>query len=179
MEDIMEPDLEDLIESKLTSCINAMHNGEGIVLPNTASILSRSPLLLDSESGEYQTFVRYVADVTDTPPKSEVIARVESVISSGLLCHVYHSELPDPIIRVYVPISVHPEDIQERLSSIVQNDLIRIECVNRKGSLSDKIITSIGKFLELVKRPEQKKELPKKLPAPEDEDLYDAIGNKL
>jgi len=180
MEDITKPDLEGLIEKKTNTSLHNIHNGEGIVLPNTAKILSRSPLLLNSINSEYQTVVRYIANVTDTPPNSTIVARVESVISSGIICHVYHNDIPEPIIRAYVPISIHSSRDQERLSTIVQNDLIRIKCVNRKGSLSDKIITTIGSFVDLVKRSEpEKEELPKELPAPEDEEKYDDAGNKL
>ena len=106
MEDIVSVDIQSLIEERARKEITTYHNGEGIVLPDTISVLTRSPLALNSKDSTYRVIVRYKANVADTPNGSEFNTKVESVLSSGLLCHVYHAELPNPIIRVYVPLTI-------------------------------------------------------------------------
>jgi hypothetical protein len=115
----------------------------------------------------------------DTPTGSLLNARVESVLSSGLLCQVYHPELPNPIVRVFVPLTVHSQDDQVRIGSIRKNDIVRLETINRKGSLADRIITTIATFVDLVERPDDVREEAKEepLPAPADESEYDARGD--
>ena len=177
MEDIMSVDLHTFIVERVKKEVETLHNGEGIVLPDTLSILTRSPLRLNPKDSTYTVIVRYKCQVTDTPSGSEANAVVEGVLSSGLLCHVYDSRLPNPLIRVYVPIAIHTSEDQERITSIQKDDIIRIQSINRKGSYADKIITTIGTFIDLVSRPKGKTTEPVALPAPDDEVKYDAGGD--
>lgn len=177
MEDIMSVDLHTFIEERVKKEVETLHNGEGIVLPDTISILTRSPLRLNPKDSTYTVIVRYKGHVADTPNGSEVNAVVEGVLSSGLLCNVYDKRLPNPLIRVYVPISIHNIKDQERITSIQKDDIIRVRSINRKGSFADKIITMIGTFVDLVSRPKQKTVEPTSLPAPANEAKYDAGGD--
>ena len=177
MEDIMSVDLHTFIEERVRKEVETLHNGEGLVLPDTISILTRSPLRLNPKDSTYTVIVRYKGQVTDTPNGSETNAVVESVLSSGLLCNVYDSRLPNPLIRVYVPISIHTSKDQERIASIQKDDIIRVRSINRKGSYADRIITMIGTFIDLVSRPTPKTVEPTSLPAPANESEYDAGGD--
>ena len=177
MEDIMSVDLHTFIEERVKKEVETLHNGEGIVLPDTLSILTRSPLRLNPKDSTYTVIVRYKCQVTDTPNDSEVNAVVEGVLSSGLLCHVYDPRLPNPLIRIYVPIATHTSENQERITSIQKDDIVRIRSINRKGSYADRIITTIGTFVDLVSRPKGKTIEPVSLPAPYDETKYDAGGD--
>lgn len=177
MEDITSADIHSLIEERVSKEVVSYHNGEGIVIPESVSVLTRSPLLLNPKDSTYRVIVRYSAVVTDTPNGAEVSAVVESVISSGLICHVYDSRLPNPLIRVYVPIMVHTEADRERIAGILKNDIIRVRSINRKGSYADTIITMIGVFVDLVSRPDVVPDVPDVLPAPADESEYDARGD--
>lgn len=179
MEHIMTTDIQSLIETKISKDLESYHNGEGIVLPGTVSIISRSPLILSPKDSTYKVVVRYKTNVVDVPHGAEVNARVESILSSGLICHVYDPKVTTPLVRAYIPIIVHNENDQERLKSILKNDIIRIRSINRKGSYADKIITMIGTFVDLVERPDptDNDEPLKALPAPANESVYDAKGD--
>jgi hypothetical protein len=177
MEDIVSVDIQSLIEERARKEITTYHNGEGIVLPDTISVLTRSPLALNSKDSTYRVIVRYKANVADTPNGSEFNAKVESVLSSGLLCHIYHAELPNPIIRVYVPLTIHTDADQERIGNIRKNDIIRVRSINRKGSYADRVITTIATFVDLVRRPEEEMVEPDAFPAPANESEYDAKGD--
>jgi hypothetical protein len=179
MENIVSVDLQSFIEEETQKKVSLYHNGEGIVLPDSVSILSRSPLILNPKDSTYNVIVRYKGKVVDTPNGSMFNARVESVLSSGLLCHVYHTKVSSPLIRVYVPLTVHTSAEQMRIGTIRKNDIVRVKSINRKGSLSDKIITTIATFIDLVERPDEEIEpvSTKSLPAPADESKYDAGGD--
>jgi hypothetical protein len=177
MEDIMSVDLHTFIEERVKKEVETLHNGEGIILPDTLSILTRSPLRLNPKDSTYTVIVRYMGQVVDVPSGSEVNAVVEGVLSSGLLCHVYDPRLPNPLVRAYVPIAIHTSEDQERITSIQKDDIVRIRSINRKGSYADKIITMIGMFVDLVSRPKAKTTEPGTLPAPANETKYDAGGD--
>lgn len=177
MEDIAITTIDDILIEKIKDILTSNHNGEGIILPDSISIVSRSPLRLNASDSTFTVIVRYKATVADTPSGSEFNAKVESVISSGLICHVYHERLAAPIIRAYIPISIHTDDDRKRIQSILKNDIIRIKSVNRKGSLADKIITTLGSFIDLVKRPEATEDKPIPVLAPADEGEYDREGD--
>lgn len=177
MEDIMSVDLYTLIEDRVKDKVEKLHNGEGIVLPDSLSILTRSPLRLNQKDSTYTVIARYQCRVTDTPNGSEVNARVEGVLSSGLLCHVYDPRLPNPLIRAHVPIAIHTRENQERIRNIRKDDIIRIRSINRKGSFADQIITMIGSFVDLVERPTQEPTESTTFPAPSNESEYDARGD--
>ena len=177
MEHIMSTDIHTMLQNYVEKEVVTYHNGEGIVLPETILILTRSPLLLNQKDSTYKVIVRYKASVVDVPNGAEVNGVVESVLSSGLLCHVYDSRLPNPLIRVYVPIAIHTPTDQERILSIRKGDIIRVRSINRKGSYADRIITMIGTFVDLVERPEKQQSGTDKLPAPGDESEYDARGD--
>ena len=53
MENIVSVDLQSFIEEETQKKVSLYHNGEGIVLPDSVSILSRYPLFLNPKDSTY------------------------------------------------------------------------------------------------------------------------------
>jgi hypothetical protein len=135
--------------------------------------------------GGMRTFVRYVADVVDSPPGSSFVCKIVSILQTGILATVHPSDMTSPLLRVYIPMTIHSDREQDRISTLRVNDLIRVLTINRRGSIGDKTITVLASFVDLVERGKQaettqvsKEGITKaSLPSPEDEASYDEKGD--
>ena len=189
VETLQSANIDEYISRELNNRLTGLHNGEGVVLPGTIKMLYRSSPQLDTMNfgGGMRVFTRYVADVVDSPPGSSFICKVVSILQTGILASVHPSDTTSPLIRVYIPMTIHSERDQDRISTLRVDDLIRVLTVNRRGSIGDKTITVLASFVDLVERGRRvekdkteatEQQLTKKsLPSPEDEALYDEQGD--
>jgi hypothetical protein len=182
MEDVFSSNIDTYLQDQLSASVTGYHNGEGIVIPNTVQVISRSPLRLNSleQGGDYSVIIRYSADILDAPNGCEFQVTVVSVISTGLICQLVVPSLGYPILQVYVPMTIHTDVDKERMRSIRVNDVIRVRSINRNGSIGEKTIMVMAHFVDLVKRGEDSEPVSKamqELPAPVDEAVYDKQGD--
>jgi hypothetical protein len=189
VETLQSANIDEYIQKELNNRFTGLHNGEGIVLPGTIKILYRSSPQLDTMNfgGGMRVFTRYVADIVDAPPGSSFVCKVVSILQTGILASVHPSDTTSPLLRVYIPMTIHSERDQDRISTLRVNDLIRVLTINRRGSIGDKTITVLASFVDLVEKGRQdEKEATKvvndqvtkdSLPSPEDEEVYDAKGD--
>jgi len=188
VETLQSANIDEYVSRDLNNRLTGLHNGEGIVLPGTIKILYRSSPQLDTMNfgGGMRVFARYVADVVDTPPGSSFVCKIVSILQTGLLASVQPSDTTSPLLRVYIPMTIHSEREQERISTLRVNDLIRVLTVNRRGSIGDKTITVLASFIDLVERGRESRQpeaslvnqlTKKSLPSPEDEAVYDEKGD--
>jgi hypothetical protein len=146
--------IDEYIKTDIEKRIGGIHNGEGIVIPGEIKILYRSPLQLDTMEfgGGLRCIVRYDAKVVDAPPLSSFVCKVLTILQTGILAVVHPSTMLHPILRVYIPMTIHNSKDQDRISSLRINDLIRVKVINRRGSIGDKTITVLASFVDLVER---------------------------
>ena len=188
VETLQSANIDEYVSRDLNNRLTGLHNGEGIVMPETIKILYRSSPQLDimNFGGGMRVFARYVADVVDAPPGSSFVCKIVSILQTGLLASVQPSDTTSPLLRVYIPMTIHSEREQERVSTLRVNDLIRVLTVNRRGSIGDKTITVLASFIDLVERGRESRQpeaslvnqlTKKSLPSPEDEASYDEKGD--
>lgn len=187
VETLQSANIDEYVTRELNNRLTGLHNGEGIVLPGTIRMMYRSSPQLDTMNfgGGMRTFVRYVSDVVDSPPGSSFVCKIISILQTGILASVHPPDTINPLLRVYIPMTIHSERDQDRISTLRVNDLIRVLTINRRGSIGDKTITVLASFIDLVERGERvepksdpKAQITKEsLPSPEDEAVYDEKGD--
>ena len=154
-QDLVSTLLDDIIAERVADMVTEEHDGNGIVVPGSVKIISRTPLYQDLTrfDGAYACHVRYVADCYDAPKGMITTATVRVTLPNGVLCETEMPELPFPAFRVFLPYEVHDDETRNRMRVLIRDQVVRFRSIQRYGGLGDHTIDVLGMFIESVGDP--------------------------
>jgi hypothetical protein len=128
----------------------------GYVLPgeDTIDILTRSPLILNPLFGDssYRTYVRFKAQVLDTPPGTILDVQITHITPSRIIAEYSMKEFGGDVspVRVVFPTNIHTVEEREILKTLKKGMIIKGIIIHRSYSLGDPQLVGIGRFQEIV-----------------------------
>jgi hypothetical protein len=128
----------------------------GFVLPgeDTIDILTRSPLILNPLFGDssYRTYVRFKAQVLDTPPGTILDVQITHITPSRIIAEYSMKEFGGDVspVRVVFPTNIHTVEEREILKTLKKGMIIKGIIIHRSYSLGDPQLVGIGRFQEIV-----------------------------
>lgn len=145
---LASPDLDSYILQNVTNSIVGVHDSNGIIVPGSVSIISRSPFLMDNlQFGDvYKIYVRYLALCIDAPKGTTYKAEVQNVLPNGVLATTHHKKLKKTVFRTFIPYSINDEYRQEAMRGLIKGDIIEVTSIGRRGGLGDETIVVLSKF---------------------------------
>lgn len=154
-QDLVSTLLDDMIAEQVSDMVTEEHDGNGIVIPGSVKIISRTPLYQDLTrfDGAYACHVRYVANCYDAPKGMTTTTTVRVTLPNGILCETETPELSNPAFRVFLPFDVHPDGTRNTMRTLIKDQIVRFRSIQRYGGLGDTTIDVIGEFLEVVGGP--------------------------
>jgi hypothetical protein len=151
-EELVSTLLDDIIIERVADIVSEEHDGNGIVIPETVKIVSRTPLYQDLTKfdGSYACHVRYIADCYDAPKGMKTTAIVRVTLPNGVLCETEMPNMKHPVYRVFLPYEVHNDSVREIMRSLIRDQVIRFRSIQRYGGLGDTTIDVLGEFQEII-----------------------------
>ena len=144
--------LDDIITERVSDMVSEDHDGNGIVIPGSVNVISRTPLYQDLTrfDGAYACHARYAADCYDAPKGMTTTATVRVTLPNGILCEKEMPEMRHPVFRVFLPYEVHGDTTRDKMRTLIRDQVIRFRSIQRYGGLGDKTIDVLGEFVDTI-----------------------------